>query len=118
LRPLLDYALRAAGPRGKVTIVDTPVEGCNLEEVVDGLGVRALLDWYAARGTRIDFIDLRHFRVVPHMALDNVVRGYGTRDFPVYEHTVSPEATEMPVEPRLIAELGAVLATNGLEARA
>ena len=74
LRPLLDYALRAAGPRGKVTIVDTPVEGCNLEEVVDGLGVRALLDWYAARGTRIDLIDLRHFRVVPHMALDDVKR--------------------------------------------
>ena len=74
LRPILDYALRAAGPRGKVTIVDTPVEGCNLEEVVDGLGVRALLDWYAARGTRIDFIDLRHFRVVPHMALDDVRR--------------------------------------------
>ena len=74
LRPILDYALRAAGPRGKVTIVDTPVEGCNLEEVVDGLGVRALLEWYAARGQRIDFIDLRHFRVVPHMALDDVRR--------------------------------------------
>ena len=74
LRPLLDYALRAAGPRGKVTIVDTPVEGCNLEEVVDGLGVRALLDWYAARGSRVDLIDLRHFRVVPHMALDDLKR--------------------------------------------
>jgi hypothetical protein len=46
--------------------------------------------------------------------LDNQVRGYGTRDFPVYEHSVSPEAIEMPVEPRLIAELGAVLAANGL----
>ncbi len=74
LRPLCDYALRAAGPRGKVTIVDTPVEGCNLDEVVDGLGVRALLDFYAARGTRIDLIDLRHFRVVPHLALDDVKR--------------------------------------------
>ncbi|HZS37688.1 MAG TPA: DUF362 domain-containing protein [Polyangia bacterium] len=74
LRPILDYALRACGPSGKVTIVDTPVEGCNLEEVVDGLGVRALLDWYASRGRRIDFIDLRHFRVVPHLALDDVKR--------------------------------------------
>ena len=74
LRPLLDYALRAAGPRGKVTIVDTPVEGCNLEEVVDGLGVRALLDWYAARGRRVDLVDLRHFRVVPHLLLDDVRR--------------------------------------------
>ena len=47
--------------------------------------------------------------------LDNQVRGYGTRDFPAYEHTVAPEPVEMPVEPRLIAELGAVLAANGLE---
>jgi hypothetical protein len=48
--------------------------------------------------------------------LDNEVRGYGTRDFPAYEHTVAPDPTEMPVEARLIAELGAVLAANGLEA--
>src|SRR5579883_834883 len=74
LRPILDYAFRAAGPRGKVTIVDTPVEGCNLEEVVDGLGVRALVSWYRGRGAPIDLIDLRHFKVVPHMALDDVRR--------------------------------------------
>jgi uncharacterized protein (DUF362 family) len=76
LRPILDYALKACMPGGKVTIVDTPVEGCNLEEVVTGLGVRDLLRYYEARGHRIDFIDLRHFRVVPHMALDDVKR-YG-----------------------------------------
>jgi uncharacterized protein (DUF362 family) len=74
LRPILDYALKAAGPTGRVTIVDTPVEGCNLEEVVEGLGVRALLDWYAQKGQHVDFIDLRHFRIVPHLALDNVRR--------------------------------------------
>lgn len=74
LRPILDYALKAAGPRGRVTIVDTPVEGCNLEEVVEGLGVRALLDFYRARGTKVGFVDLRHFRVVPHLALDDVQR--------------------------------------------
>ena len=48
--------------------------------------------------------------------LDNEVRGYGTRDFPAYEHTVGPDPIEMPVEARLIAELAAVLAANGLEA--
>jgi uncharacterized protein (DUF362 family) len=74
LRPILDYVLGACMPGGKVTVVDTPVEGCNLEEVVEGLGVRDLLAWYAARGQRIDFIDLRHFRVVPHMALDDARR--------------------------------------------
>jgi hypothetical protein len=50
--------------------------------------------------------------------LDNQVRGYGTRDFPAYEHTVAPDPIEMPVEARLIVELGAVLAANGLEAGA
>jgi hypothetical protein len=48
--------------------------------------------------------------------LDNEVRGYGTRDFPAYEHTVAPDPVEMPVEARLIAELAAVLAANGIEA--
>jgi hypothetical protein len=47
--------------------------------------------------------------------LDNVVRGYGTRDFPSYEHTVAPDAVEMPVQARLIAELDAVLAEHGLD---
>jgi hypothetical protein len=48
-------------------------------------------------------------------ALDNQARGYGTRDFPVWEHTVSADPVAMPVEARLIADLGAVLAANGLE---
>jgi hypothetical protein len=47
--------------------------------------------------------------------LDNEVRGYGTRDFPAYEHSVGAEPVAMPVEARLIADLGAVLVANGLE---
>lgn len=74
LRPILDYALKACGPHGRVTIVDAPVEGCNLDEVVDGLGVKALIAWYRARGVRVGFVDLRHFRVVPKMALDDARR--------------------------------------------
>lgn len=49
--------------------------------------------------------------------LDNEVRGYGTRDFPSFEHTVAPDPIEMPVEARLIAELAAVLTANDLDAR-
>ncbi len=75
LRPILDYAFRAAGPRGQVRIVDTPVEGCNLADVVEGLGVRALCDWYRERGHAVELIDLRYFRVVPRMLLDDVRRG-------------------------------------------
>jgi hypothetical protein len=47
--------------------------------------------------------------------LDNEARGYGTRDFPTWEHTVAPEPVAMPVEARLIAELGTLLAANGLD---
>jgi uncharacterized protein (DUF362 family) len=75
LRPIVDYALRAAGPQGTIKIVDTPVEGCNLDEVVAGLGVKALVGWYGGRGHAVSLIDLRHFRVVPRMLLDDVRRG-------------------------------------------
>ena len=47
LRPILDYALKAAGPSGKVTIVDTPVEGCNLEEVIEGASASSICDTFA-----------------------------------------------------------------------
>ncbi len=76
LRPILDYALRAAGPRGTVTIVDTPVEGCDLDYVTEGLGVKALLAWYAAQGKPVGLLDMRYFRIVPRMLLDDVAR-YG-----------------------------------------
>lgn len=74
LRPIIDYALRACGPSGRVTIVDAPVEGCNVEEVIRALGVAALLDDYRRRGHDVSFVDLRHFRIVPRLLLDDVRR--------------------------------------------
>jgi uncharacterized protein (DUF362 family) len=75
LRPIIDYALRAAGPTGRVAIVDAPVEGCNLDEVLRALGVRDLIAEYRARGHDVTFYDLRHFCIVPRMLLDNVQAG-------------------------------------------
>ena len=46
--------------------------------------------------------------------LDSELRGWGQRDFPHYEHTVSAEPIEMPVEARLIDDLAAVLQANGV----
>jgi hypothetical protein len=46
--------------------------------------------------------------------LDNELRGWGQRDFPRYEHSVSAEPVEPPLEGRLVAELAAVRAANGL----
>lgn len=74
LRPLLDYALRATGPTGQVTIVDTPVEGCNVNEVLRGLGIDQLIAYYRERGHSVEFLDLRYFQIVPRMVLDDVRR--------------------------------------------
>jgi uncharacterized protein (DUF362 family) len=74
LRPILEYALRAATPRGSVTIVDTPVEGCELDKVTGPLGVDRLVEELRAQHPNLGFVDLRYFCVVPRMVLDDVRR--------------------------------------------
>jgi uncharacterized protein (DUF362 family) len=76
LRPFLDYALRAVGPRGRVRVVDTPVEGCEIEKVAGPLGIFAVIDALRAKGHDVEFLDMRYFRVAPRLALDDV-RRYG-----------------------------------------
>lgn len=76
LRPILDYALKAAGPSGQVRVVDTPVEGCEIEKVAGPLGIYAAIDHLKKQGHDVDFLDLRYFRVAPHLALDDL-RRYG-----------------------------------------
>ncbi|MDC0742361.1 DUF362 domain-containing protein [Polyangium mundeleinium] len=75
LRPILDHALRAAGPRGSVRVVDSPVEGCEIEKVAGPLGIFAVIDHLRRGGADVDFVDLRYFRVAPYFALDDVRRG-------------------------------------------
>ena len=43
--------------------------------------------------------------------LDSELRGWGQRDFPRYEHTVSPEPVDVPPSERLLAALEALHAT-------
>ena len=74
LRPVLEYALRAAGPRGQVRVIDAPVEGCEIEKVAGPLGVYSVIEHLRAQGGDVDFVDFRHFRVAPHFALDDVRR--------------------------------------------
>ncbi len=74
LRPILDYALKAAGPQGQVRVVDTPVEGCEIEKVAGPLGVYSVVDYLRGKGHNIGFIDMRYFRVAPMFLLDDVRR--------------------------------------------
>ena len=46
--------------------------------------------------------------------LDSELRGWGQRDFPVFNHSASAEPIEAPLEPRLVAELHAVRTANGV----
>jgi hypothetical protein len=46
--------------------------------------------------------------------LHSELRGWGQRDFPRYDHTVEPDAIDMPVTERLIGELDTVLRAHGL----
>jgi len=74
LRPVLDYVLRAAGPRGSVRVVDAPVEGCEIEKVAGPLGIYQVIEHLRRQGHDIDFIDFRHFRVAPKFIIDDVRR--------------------------------------------
>ena len=74
LRPIVEYALKAAGPTGKVTVVDTPVEGCELEKIVGPLGILDVIADLQRRHANLSFLDMRYFRVAPVMALDDVRR--------------------------------------------
>jgi len=46
--------------------------------------------------------------------LDSTLRGYGTRNFPSYEHRVGAEPIEPPADERLPGELAAVLREHGV----
>ena len=46
--------------------------------------------------------------------LDSELRGWGQRDFPHYHHAASADPIDLPLEERLLGELAAVRAANGV----
>jgi hypothetical protein len=46
--------------------------------------------------------------------LDSELRGWGQRDFPRYLHTASADPVDPPLDDRLVGELAAVRAANGV----
>ena len=46
--------------------------------------------------------------------LESEVRGWGQRDYPRYVDHAAPDAIELPLDARVIAELDAVLHENGV----
>jgi uncharacterized protein (DUF362 family) len=71
LMPVLHYALRAAGPSGEVRVVDSPVEGCEIEKVAGPLGIFEVIQSLADKGHPVGFLDLRTFKMEPWLLLDD-----------------------------------------------
>ncbi len=62
LRAVCDYALLAAGPRGRVVVADAPLQSCDFAEVVKLAGLDHLSRHYASLGIDIPVRDLRLVR--------------------------------------------------------
>jgi uncharacterized protein (DUF362 family) len=59
LRPLVDYAWKAVGSGGRVIVADAPQYDCDVEALLEGTRLPALLAWYAGIGRRVEWRDLR-----------------------------------------------------------
>jgi len=60
IRPLIDYALKAVGPDGKVMVADAPQYDCEVEVLLERNRLPELLSWYgSALGIAVGFHDLR-----------------------------------------------------------
>ena len=46
LRPLIDYALKAVGPSGRVIVADAPQYDCDIDVLLQANGLPELLRWY------------------------------------------------------------------------
>jgi len=58
VRAVVDYALKAVGPTGKVIVADAPQYNCNWSELLDRTGLNSLIEWY---GSKVEFLDLRPY---------------------------------------------------------
>jgi uncharacterized protein (DUF362 family) len=72
LRPLLDLAWRALDGRGSLTVVDSPIEGSDIDDTVSRLGFVAMLETLRERGMDVRWVDLRDFTYRRHFWLDDV----------------------------------------------
>jgi hypothetical protein len=59
VRALADYAFRAVGGSGSVTIAEAPQQDCDFARIREIAGLAALQDRFAARGLSLGVLDLR-----------------------------------------------------------
>src|SRR4029077_11267168 len=100
--------------RGTISIAEAPLEGGQFDTTLAALGVSQMVDALRARdGVALELIDLRDFRIVPRMLLD---------DLRIAGRSVNLgwlEREALPGDPRgyRVVDLGAGSAFAGLDGR-
>ena len=65
IRAVLDYVFLAAGPEGRITIADAPLQGGDFETVARQAGLHHMQEYYKKEaGREIELIDLRQVHAV------------------------------------------------------
>ncbi|MFZ5434695.1 MAG: DUF362 domain-containing protein [Calditrichota bacterium] len=59
IRPLVDYAYRAVGASGTIIVGDAPLVHADFEGVVEGAGIRGMMDRLVQRGVPVKLLDFR-----------------------------------------------------------
>ncbi len=72
LRPLIEYAWKAVGASGRISVVDCSIAGSHFERTLRTLRVVDMLEALRHDGIAVELIDLRDFKVDPLMLLDDV----------------------------------------------
>ncbi len=72
LRPLIEYAWKAVGADGRISIVDCSIAGSHFEQTLRTLRVHDMLEALRRDGVGVELIDLREFKMDPVMLLNDV----------------------------------------------
>jgi uncharacterized protein (DUF362 family) len=69
LRAVIDYALKAVGPEGMVTVADAPLRDADFDEILRRCRLDEVLAFYQEQGHHVGLLDMRHLRVVQQNGL-------------------------------------------------
>jgi uncharacterized protein (DUF362 family) len=59
IRPIVDYLLLSTDGDVKITICDAPLQSADIEKIIEGNGLKSLLEYYQSQNVDINFDDIR-----------------------------------------------------------
>ncbi len=59
IRPIVDYAYRAVGPSGHITITDSPIKEVDFDKITRINGLQEIVAFYRSQGFELQLLDIR-----------------------------------------------------------